>query len=74
MKYAGLGIMLLSHPLGYNLWKKIIWGPYIYPGNMAGYTETEETILISVGILQLFFIGLSLFLTGIISERKRREE
>ena len=71
MKYVGIGIMLLAHPIGYNIWSFIIYIPHVYPGDTAGYSESQFSALISVGILEIFLIGLALFITGIfLSEKK----
>lgn len=72
MKYVGIVIMLLAHPIGYNLWESIIWIPYIYPGDTAGYSDEQFAALISVGILEIFLVGLALFITGMLLSNKRK--
>ena len=72
MKIVGIITMILAHPIGYRLWNAILWTPFIYGGNTSGYTEVELAIYVGVGILEIFFVGLGLFLMYYYGKKKRK--
>lgn len=70
MKYVGIVFMILAHPVGYNFWNWVIYHLPGYPGNLSGFMIEESSVLVGVGILEIFFLGLALFLMGIYLNRK----
>lgn len=74
MKIVGIITMILAHPIGYRLWNAILWTPFIYGGNTSGYTEVELAIYVGVGILEIFFVGLGLFLMGVILGHRKEKQ
>lgn len=68
MKYIGIAVMLVAHPLGYRLFSGILRGPFAY---CTEYWEAEFAILVGVGILEIFFIGLTVFVIGTLLGRKK---
>ena len=67
MKYVGIAIMILAHPVGYYFWNFIILGPFAYS---TWYTEADGALLRGVGILEFFLVGLSLFVFGVFKDNK----
>ena len=68
MKYIGIAVMLAAHPLGYHLFYWILLGPLAYS---PSYEYAETAVFVGVGILEIFFAGLALFVMGIVSGRKK---
>lgn len=73
MKYIGIIVMVLAHPVGYSIWNYLLWVPYIYPGYVNGnYPEGESAVLIGIGILEFFLVGLCLFIMGVLLENRQK--
>lgn len=68
MKYVGIIIMILAHPIGYHFWTYIILGPLAYAPE---YDIAVHAVLVGIGILGFFLIGLTLFVIGLINHQKR---
>lgn len=69
MKYIGIAVMVLAHPIGYYFWRAILPGP-IY-GN-SSFEWSHFAVLQGIGILEFFLAGLSLFVIGIVKEHKEK--
>ncbi len=63
MKVVGIIIMVLSYPLGYLFWN-FVCGRFIV--NSTWYLNEQAPILLGVGIMEFYLVGLGLFVTGII--------
>ncbi len=62
MKYAGIVVMILAHPIGYFFWRFVLLGPFAYSQE---YENSLFAALIGIGILEFFFVGLALFVLGV---------
>lgn len=65
MRYAGIIIMILAHPIGYFFWRFVLLGPSAYS---EAYENSLFATLIGIGILEFFFVGLILFVLSIMKE------
>lgn len=68
MKYVGIAIMILAHPVGFFFWKFLLLGP-LY-GN-SSFEWSLFAALQGVGILEFFLVGLSLFVIGIVKSKDK---
>ncbi|MEY8364684.1 hypothetical protein AALA22_03410 [Anaerovoracaceae bacterium 41-7] len=69
MKYIGIVVMLVAHPVGYFFWHFVILGPFAYD---VDYPFEVSAVLVGVGMLGFFLIGLSLFVMGVVFERLKK--
>lgn len=68
MKFIGIVVMFLAHPLGYRMWLYIVTGPFGYED---GAIDELATMLIGIGILEIFLLGLSLFAFGVLKDDRK---
>ena len=65
----GIVVMLVAHPVGYFFWRFAIIDLIAYEG---AYGEELYAVLVGVGMLGFFLIGLSLFVMGVVFERLKK--
>lgn len=68
-KYLGIIIMILAHPIGYRIFDFIMLGPLPYAKSIP---YEVYAVLIGAGILELFLVGVMLFVTGTILGNRTR--
>ncbi len=69
LKYIGIAIMILSYPLGSNLFYCLI-SSELYPVARLGYTPEALAITMGFGVLEIFSIGLVLLIYSIKDNNK----